>query len=136
MATTETSAPGKVILYGEHAVVYGRPAIAAPVTQVRATAVVEDAQRAGVRLLAPDLGRDYPLEKAGDKDPFARAIRIVFKAAGIKTRPNLAVTVRSTIPIASGLGSGAAMAAAVIRAVALHLERPDLANSDQVSAMT
>jgi len=37
---TVAYACGKVILFGEHAVVYGQPAIAVPVTQVRVTATV------------------------------------------------------------------------------------------------
>lgn len=136
MAITQTSAPGKIILFGEHAVVYGRPAIAAPVTQVRATATVEDSPDTGLRLRAPDIRRDYWLRQASEGDPFAKAVRAFLGQAGLTEELPLIVTIHSTIPIASGLGSGAAMAAAVIRALAQHLGRPDLAQNGQVSAMT
>ena len=51
---TLARAPGKVILFGEHAVVYGRPAIAVPVTEVQATARVEPGD-AGQYLFYPGL---------------------------------------------------------------------------------
>ena len=56
----EATAPGKIILFGEHAVVYGRPAIAVPVGQVQARAVLHPADRGvGLRIIAPDLGQDF-----------------------------------------------------------------------------
>ena len=136
MAKTSATAPGKIILFGEHAVVYGRPAIAVPLAQVRATAEIEDSAKKGIRLYAPDLGRDYWLREANEKDPFAQAVRVVALAANLESMPDLTVTVHSSIPIASGLGSGAAMAAAVIRALAKHLEFSELATDGQVSDLT
>jgi mevalonate kinase len=132
----QATAPGKVIWFGEHAVVYGRAAIAAPVTQVRASAVVCAGDVPGVRLLAPDLGADFLLDGAAENEPLATAVRLVQTAAGLSQLPNLTITVSSSIPIASGLGSGAATAAALIRALALYLERPDLAGHEHVSALT
>ena len=138
MAVTTASAPGKVILFGEHAVVYGQPAIAAPVTQVAATAEVRDTPPgtpAGVRLIAPDLAQETWLATSDDQDALAAAVRQVQAAAGLPQLPNLTITVHSSIPIASGLGSGAAIAAAVIRALTRHLGRPDLATAEQVAAL-
>ncbi len=135
---TTASAPGKVILFGEHAVVYGQPAIAAPVTQVRAQAVVRDAPAgvpAGVFLRAPDLNYAGWLADTPPEDALAATIIQFQKAAGWNSLPNLEVTVTSTIPIAGGLGSGAAIAAAVLRALARHLHRPDLATNERVSAL-
>ena len=135
-AATESSAPAKIILFGEHAVVYGRPAIAAPVMQVRAHARVEDGSSPGVWLNAPDIDQRFHLEDASDDDPFARAVNVFAERSGLSVLPDLLITIRSTIPMASGLGSGAALAAAVIRALALHIGKQDLARDEQVSAMT
>lgn len=133
---TIATAPGKVILFGEHAVVYGQPAIAAPVSDVRATAKVEDAAERGVRILAPDMGQAYRLTDAGSQDPLATAVHLVQREAGLEHLPDLTITVTSDVPIASGLGSGAATAAALIRALARHLRRPDLAEDALVSTLT
>lgn len=131
---TQASAPGKIILFGEHAVVYGQPAIAAPVTQVRATAEVENAAHAGVLLRAPDLREETWLAAAAEDHPLGAAVRAFEAVAGPVA--HLTATVTSTIPIASGLGSGAAIAACLIRALARHLGREDLATDAAVSTMT
>ncbi len=130
------SAPGKIILFGEHAVVYGRPAIAAPVSQVRATAVVTPNEGEGVRIIAPDLDADFLLDEADQSDALVATMRQIQTAAGLARLPNLTVTVRSDIPIASGLGSGAAITAAVIRAVAGQLGLARLATDEWVSGLT
>ena len=111
-------APGKVILFGEHAVVYGRPALAVPVTQVQAEAVVEPGERgAGLTIAAADLGETITVRDAPADHPLAAAARLTLVKFGLSD-PDWRVTVRSTIPIASGMGSGAAVSAAIVRALA------------------
>ena len=136
MLDTRANAPGKIILFGEHAVVYGRPAIAAPLNQVRAEAVVEDTNAPGIFLVAPDINRSYWLKDAKQGDPFARAVRVTLDTLSLTAEPALTITVRSEIPIASGLGSGAAMAAAVIRAAYNHLNPESPASDATVSSLT
>jgi mevalonate kinase len=121
---TTANAPGKIILLGEHAVVYGRPAIAVPITEVQATADVEDAPAgAGCTLVASDLSRTVHLAEAAADDPLAAIVRGTLGSLKVP-EPDVTITIHSTIPISSGMGSGAAVSAAVARGLAAHLGRP------------
>jgi len=112
------SAPGKVILFGEHAVVHARPAVAVAVTQVRATATVEPAPPgSGLTLVAPDVEKRISLSSAPQDEPLAAAARHTLTHLS-SPQPDATVTISSTIPIASGMGSGAAVSTALVRALA------------------
>ncbi len=117
-------APGKVILFGEHAVVYGRPAIAVPVTEVRAQAQVEQGSTGqGTVVVAPDVGWRLVLHETPDDEPLARIVRLALDAIKVDRDPDLTVTVTSTVPIARGMGSGAAVSTALVRALAQYFRR-------------
>lgn len=130
---SQASAPGKVILCGEHAVVYGQPAIALPLPTIRATATVAvAASGSGVTFDLPDLGENWTLHEHAvqppspdalhdiAEHPLATLLRLTLHEIGVATLPDLVITLRSEIPIASGMGSGAALGAALVKAIALH----------------
>jgi mevalonate kinase len=132
----KASAPGKIILFGEHAVVYNRPALAVPVTQVHVDVEVSDSPRAGIWVNAAgidlhaelnSLPADHPIGSVILKlfsPPFSSPHFLEEKMGGQR---GVEISIESTIPVASGLGSGAAVSAALIRALALHVAYP-LAN--------
>jgi mevalonate kinase len=123
MALIESSAPGKVILFGEHAVVYGKPAIAVPVTEVQVIVTAESAPRGnGLTLVASNLDKSFSLSTAPRSEPLAVAARLTLAHLSAP-EPNANLIISSTIPIASGLGSGAAVSTALIRALACFLGR-------------
>lgn len=90
--------PGKVLLAGEHAVVYGYPGVVASVDRGVEVTVARGSGRV-------DLIRG--VDAAG-------VVRRALEVSGLDTS-RVDVRVRSEIPIGSGMGSSAAVAAALIR---------------------
>ena len=125
-AFTATS-PGKIILFGEHAVVYGFPAIAVPVTQVNARATVTaniHLHNEGIHIQAPDVSVDANLNDLPANHPLAFVIHEMLAYFGIDRIPACTIRISSTIPIAAGLGSGAAVSVAIIKAFSAFLGHP------------
>lgn len=130
------TAPGKIILFGEHAVVYGRPAIAIPVMQVRAKATVTFDPRSAagkVMLRAPDIGLETALSDLPADHPLAVVVWKAASAMNLSHIPACTIQVSSNIPIAGGMGSGAAVSVAILRAFSTSVGHP--LSDEQVSSL-
>jgi mevalonate kinase len=130
----KASAPGKIILFGEHAVVYGRPALAVPVTQVQADCEVLDSSRAGIWIDAPDINLHAELNTLPSDHPIASVIHNFLFLWRVSPFPSLDIKITSTIPVAAGLGSGAAVTVALVRALYLHLNHA--MTDEEINAFT
>lgn len=116
----KASAPGKIILFGEHAVVYNRPALAVPVTQVHVDVEVHDSDSAGIWIHAPVIDLHAELSTLPSDHPIGSVILGLLQRFRIFNPPDLEIKIESTIPVASGLGSGAAVSVALIRAISSY----------------
>ena len=132
-----SSAPGKVYLFGEHAVVYGEPAVPCAIER-RATVTVEQRDDDRLRVHAEDLSLDgfiVEYSSATDDVPDVAASQSLVEAgmgyvdAAVEQAREVAdapdagfdITVESEIPLGAGLGSSAAVTAACIDAASREL---------------
>lgn len=145
------SASGKVIISGEHAAVYGRPALAMA-SKCKATATLKSRDGAGISFDVPNL--DYRLDFSTDHlkalyeklldryqlflegsvpihevmdhpielIPFAFAG--IWKRTGFQPLPHISVALNITIPVGCGMGSSAAVGLCVIKAAMEYFGLP------------
>jgi len=112
--TTRTTgrASGKVILFGEHAVVHGVPAIAVGIDRgAEATAEPSSGPASTLELG----GKTFEAQGGGDPD-LGLALHALLAATGVS--PRVHVTARADLPPGGGLGCSAALGVAIGRAVA------------------
>lgn len=146
------SAPGKTILMGEHAAVYGRPALVASLDRrvhvsidtdppgVESGTVDLDLPQLGVRRVEPwaDLRAcaGHQTLAGADRSLFVRiAVGKALEAAGLVPGELAArIHVASEFPVGSGFGSSAAIAVAVVRAIFALAKRP--VDDDELQAVS
>ncbi len=106
------SAPGKVILFGEHAVVFGEPAIAAALS-LRTVVTAETSET--------DMINGLPLNQ--DLNPYPFFALELTGTRGVK------LSVASDIPPGAGLGSSAALSVAAVGSLKRELSAEEVASA-------
>jgi mevalonate kinase len=127
MTQRHAFACGKIILLGEHAAVYGFPAVAIPVAGLRARAELTESS-SPFTIEAPAIGLVSRLDELPADHPLAFCVRRTFEFLGTEI-PSASLVLTSEIPVASGLGSGAAVSSAIVRVLAASAGR-DLAPAE------
>lgn len=111
----EAYVPGKVVLFGEHAVVYGQPGITASIDVGLKVRVGYDPD--GPRFLLPQFKRVFEVEDSDlDFRRFGQAVETALAMYELEREP-LAIEVESAMVPGMGLGSSAAISAGLCLAL-------------------
>lgn len=126
------SAPAKIILFGEHFVVYGEPAIVAAIDR-RAYVRIENSNDGNLHLRSTTLNlaghfekETFKIEKGNAREarirfePIKHAVGSILEMHG--KQAGLDIEIDSSIPVSAGLGSSAAVVAASTAAAGALLD--------------
>jgi mevalonate kinase len=133
------SAPAKIILFGEHFVVYGEPAIVLAIDR-RAYATVDFSDDKRLHVKSTNLNLKgcfkngvFQAEQGDAREAKSRFEPVKIAVEKVSARQNqtvgLTVEINSTVPVGAGLGSSAAVVAAVTAAVGALL-KVDISKED------
>lgn len=116
------SAPGKVILFGEHFILYGCPAISMAIN-LYSNVAAELREDGILRIFSKNLGLERKFSRHGAREAKEALLEPVRIAAGevlklVRFNCGLNIEVDSQIPPAAGLGSSAAIAVSTIASIA------------------
>lgn len=118
----KVSAPGKLMLFGEHSVVYGRPCIVTAVNQ-RMRISVEATKDSEIELEAPDVGiKSFKASISIPLDKLPKGAKFVFAAVNnfnrrFKVTSGLHIKTRSDFSSEFGFGSSSSVTVCVVRAL-------------------
>ena len=111
------SAHGKIILTGEHAVVYGQPAIAGAFPNAISAKVSPSA--GGISIQFPHWGYHSSLPSTDKADMLVDVLQLILARLGL-ARHSFALELNARVRPGMGLGASASLAVATIRALDYH----------------
>ncbi|MGV8050309.1 MAG: mevalonate kinase [Anaerolineaceae bacterium] len=127
MPAISAYASSKLILLGEHAVVYGEPAIAIPFFGLKMRAMIEPligSPSGTIHIFAPSLGLNHDLQNLSEDNLVAKSIILTLASLGIVQNPTCKISIFADVPLSSGLGGSAAIAIVIMRALSAFLGHP------------
>ncbi|MHA2203292.1 MAG: mevalonate kinase, partial [Candidatus Hodarchaeales archaeon] len=126
---TQASAPGKIILTGEHSVVYGQPALVMAIDKrtLAKVELIESTTRPIIQITTHNYGNSISIPFTTSTEffinqpihfhPLLKIIQSIYMKEGLND--SLKVDIHSEIPRSVGLGSSAAVCVALSAALAL-----------------
>lgn len=119
-----SSSVSKIILSGEHVVVYGKPAIALPITSFCSyVSVGKNYNENGIVINAPELNKIFYFDQYKEElNPLELTVKNFLNYYNLPLEQNLTLQINSDIPIASGMGSGASITCSIVKELAKYFK--------------